>query len=214
MMIKNKQVDINISSKSNSFAYVWKNLCEYPKSTIFYLAIFVFTVWGSLNSFHIVYQYLEKIKEPKSLLNLYTYRGDTVSLYRNLILLFILNGLGIFYVVRNISINKLINIISAFIGIMFLFLILKSYNFFSFSQIPDNWSFFYVSYVLGNILFDNPYATINQTILGFWLIIFFPLKSKINNSQKITKLKLLAIIVLTIMNMTVLLFFFPQFLVN
>ena len=44
-MIKNKQVeDINISSKLNSFAYVWKNLCEYPKSTIFYFSFFLLTL--------------------------------------------------------------------------------------------------------------------------------------------------------------------------
>lgn len=190
------------------------NICKYPKSTVFYLVIFIFTIYGSLNSFHIVYQYVEKINKPKSFLNLYTYRGDIASLYRNLIFLFILDGLGIFYVIRNISISKLINVISVFIGIMLLFLILKSCDFFPFVQAPDNLSFFYISYVMGNILFDNPYATINQTILGFWLIIFFPFKSKINNSQRITKLKLSAVIILTIINMIVLLFFFPQFLVK
>lgn len=215
MIKENKQIENkSIISKINFFEQVWKNLCKHPKITIFYLAILILTTFGCLASFHLIYQYLEKIKEPKSLLNLYIYRGGVVSLYRNLIFLFILDGLGMFYVIRNISINKLINAISVFIGIMFLFLILKSCVFFPFKQIPDNLSFFYISYVLGNILFDNPYATINQTILGFWLIIFFPFKSKINNSQKITKLKLSVVIILTIINMTVLLFFFPQFLVK
>ncbi len=202
----------NIHKKILQFSFLIKQLPSLH--IIFYLTVLIFTILGSSASFHLIYQYLEKIKEPKSVLNLYIYRGDIASLYRNLIFLFILDGLGIFYIIRNISINKLINVISVFIGIMFLFLILKSCNFFPFKQVPDNLSFFYISYVLGNILFDNPYATINQTILGFWLIIFFPLKSKINNSQKITKLKLSAVIILTIINMTVLLFFFPQFLVK
>ncbi len=186
---------------------------EYFQYIIFYLAIFVFTILEGLNSFHFIYQYLEKIKEPKSLLTLYIYRGDVASLYRNLIFLFILDGIGIFYVIRTISINKLIKVISIFIGVMFLFLILKSCDFFPFKQIPDKLSFFYVFYVCGNVLFDNPYATINQTVLGFWLIIFFPFKSKIRKSQKATKFEVLAIIILTIINMVVLLFFFPQFFV-
>ena len=193
---------------------ILNNMCKHPKSAIFYLALFIFTIWGSLTSFHLICQYVEKTKEPKSLLNLYIYRDGVASLYRNLIFLFILNGLGIFYVIKNISINKLINVISIFIGIMFLFLTLKSYDFFPFKQIPNNLSFFYISYVGGNILFDNPYATINQTILGFWFIIFFFFNSKIKNSQKITKSKLSVIIILTTINMFVFPFFFPQFFIK
>ena len=214
MKKENQLKNRNIIAKVNFPTQICKWLRENPKNTIFYLVIFILTIWGISNSFHIVYQYLEKIKEPKSLLNLYIYRGDITSLYRNLIFLFVLDGMGVFYVIRNISINKLINVISVFIGIMFLFLMLKLFDFFPFRQIPNNFSLFYASYVLGNILFDNPYATINQTILGFWLIIFFPFKSKITNYQKITALKLSILIILTIINMTALLFFFPQFLVE
>lgn len=74
---------------------IWNNMCKHPKSAIFYLALFIFTIWGSLTSFHLICQYVEKTKEPKSLLNLYIYRDGVASLYRNLVFLFILNGLGI-----------------------------------------------------------------------------------------------------------------------
>lgn len=41
MMNKNKQIeDKDTTLKTNFFIQVWKNLCEYPKSTIFYFLIF------------------------------------------------------------------------------------------------------------------------------------------------------------------------------
>ena len=193
---------------------VGKNWVLSHKNMIFYLFVFVLTVYGCVNSFHVIYQYSEKLKEPISLINLHFYRGDIFYLYRNLFFLFIFDGLGIFYVIKNISMNKLIKMVSIFIVIMYLFLVLKSYDIFPYRQIPDNLSFFYVFYVLGNILFDNPYATINQTVLGFWLLIFFPLKSKIDKPQKIAKLKLLSIVLITIIDMIVMPFFFPQFFVK
>ena len=184
-----------------------------PKHIIFYLAIFIFTIWGSLNSYQIIYQYLERAKEPKSLINLYVYRGN-FSLFQNLIFLFIFNGCFVFYLVRNLETDKLINAISIFMGIMFLFFILKSWEFFPFEHIPDNLSFFYLAYVLGNILFDCPYATINQTILCFWLIIFFLFKSKITNRHKAISPKSYIIFTLLLIDMVFLLFLFPHFLIK
>ena len=81
MKKENQLKNRNIIAKVNFPTQICKWLRENPKNTIFYLVIFILTIWGISNSFHIVYQYLEKIKEPKSDYIIYNIGPNTGTLF-------------------------------------------------------------------------------------------------------------------------------------
>ena len=52
MIKKNQQIENkNITAKTNFFTQVWKNLCEYPKSIIFYFLMICLGLFTSMSKF-------------------------------------------------------------------------------------------------------------------------------------------------------------------
>lgn len=185
------------------------------KLFIFFTIVIGYMVWGGISTYNFISDYMTVQKTPETLLNIYIYRGDKDLFIKPVLLSFLINGLLIYYLFKYVNKKEVVKYVSIFFVTSLFFIILKQTGIWQYKIIPDSFllSGFWL-YVIGNILFDSPYAMQNQAVFALWILLFYPFHKKIYSNNSKAGIKLIILILAFFINFFGIMWFFPNYFVR
>lgn len=185
------------------------------KLFIFFTIVIGYMVWGGISTYNFISDYMTVQKTPETLLNIYIYRGDKNLFIKPIILSFLFNGLLIYYLFKYVNKKEVVKYVSIFFVTSLFFILLKQTGIWQYKIIPDSFllSGFWL-YVIGNILFDSPYAMQNQAVFALWILLLYPFHKKIYSNNSKTGIKLIILILAFFINFFGIMWFFPNYFVR
>ncbi len=184
----------------NKLKFIKTNL----KYILFYTFLCVYCVFGIYTIYIFIKEYSLLQSQPKSIATLYI-TSDKSIFFKSIALSILLNfGLAL-HLVKNYTKNKLLKILSIFFCISAFLIFFKKLDFFGI-VLPLNAITVFCSIIL--FIFSSNIAIQNFSILAFFLMIFFHVKT---NTTMLSTAKKILTICYFIINFVIFPFLFPHY---